>query len=163
MDIDINKFASTHADMTLKEYIQFLKEQREQEIKDIHDKEEKHKQWIIDNLVGKYLLFKMEGNHRIMTLFVNERGDIVPNILYSYSSVDHKLGDINSEIFRFTKETLKSSFRINWIKSPYNSFKPSYIMYIIKDEEFNNIVNSFKSFEVFYKNLLNLNNFTKVE
>ena len=163
MDIDINKFASTHADMTLMEYVEFLKKQREQEIKDIRDKEEKHKQWIIDNLVGKYLLFKMESGHRIMTLFVNERGDIVPNILFSYSSVDHKLGDINSEIFRFVKETPKSSFRLNWIKSPYNSFKPSYPMYIIKDEEFNNIVNSFKSFEVFYKNLLNLNNFTKVE
>lgn len=157
-----DKFVIEHPNMTLSELIAYRTEKINSFKKQEEERENNHKKWIIDNLCGKKVIYRMNGAFNLIAFEYDAIKDkITPTIYYEFYFVepaflDHK----NSSRFRFDnlKKDEKACFNIKWIKSPYNDDPMAQSAYIMSDKDFEDTLAMFKSFEDGYNRLLGFEN-----
>lgn len=154
---EFERLVDAHPNMTLKEYVAYQEEEKRKAREAEQYNDDCNKIWMIENLVGKNLLFRMNGGFRIMRCRLDEsHNEICFDIIYTYGSIE-KMLDGTGDIYRFVQTNArgekKPPFNIKWIKTPYNNSRDTFSVYVISDEKMNEISDTFGKFSDFFRDM----------
>ena len=73
---EFERFVDAHPDMTLKEYVKYQEEEKRKAREAEQYNDDCNKIWMIENLVGKNLLFRMNGGFHVMKCYIVMKASI---------------------------------------------------------------------------------------